>query len=220
MEEQGGEDGGDDWVTIPDDGYRPAPEDPDGERAREAETLDPTLSLEEKERRRMWLAVPASVRVALRQLHVDFHHPTNATLTRILRRRGAKPEVMRAVGLLRCDACSDSIRRRAPRPARLPGKYQFNYAVQLGTFHAHDAAGTPFFFLNVICEGTSFQVVSCLGPARGIPTSAACARAFTSTWTSWAGYPQKVTVDLGKEWMKEFGKNLQLRGVQIDLAPL
>ena len=39
-------------------------------------------------------------------------------------------------------------------------------------------------------------------------------------WTPWAGYPERVTVDLGKEWMKEFSSNLTTHGVQLDLAPL
>ncbi|CAK0887813.1 unnamed protein product [Prorocentrum cordatum] len=103
-----------------------------------------------------------------------------------------------------------------PFPAE-DGQYVFNYAIQLGTFHAYDAAGNPYFFMNCICEGTN---VYCMGPARGSPTARATTKAFTTSWTPWAGYPEKLTVDLGKEWMKDFASNAKAHGVQVDLAPL
>ncbi|CAK0810251.1 unnamed protein product, partial [Prorocentrum cordatum] len=145
---------------------------------------------------------------------------SNVTLTRLLRRRGVKPEVLKYVEFFSCDACGDAVRRRAPRPSRLPGQYVFNYTIQLDTFHAYDAAGTPYFFMNCICEGTNFQVVNCMGPARGSPTARATSKAFTTSWTPWAGYPEKLMVDLGKEWMKDFASNAKAHGVQVDLAPL
>ncbi|CAK0870870.1 unnamed protein product [Prorocentrum cordatum] len=46
------------------------------------------------------------------------------------------------------------------------------------------------------------------------------AEALTTSWTPWAGYPEKLTVDLGKEWMKDFASNAKAHGVQVDLAPL
>ena len=59
-----------------------------------------------------------------------------------------------------------------------------------------------------------------MGPARGSPTSRTTIRSFLLCWTSLAGYPEKVTVDLGKEWMREFSDNLKMHSVLIDLAPL
>ena len=113
-----------------------------------------------------------------------------------------------------CDACGDSVQSRAPRPGCLPGRYVFNYAIKLDTFHAYDVTKQPaFFFLNIICEGTSFQVVVPMGPARGSPAT----RPFLLCWTSWADNPERVTVDLGKEWMREFSDNLKMQSVQIDL---
>ena len=55
-----------------------------------------------------------------------------------------------------------------------------------------------------------------MGPARGSPTT----RTFLLYWTSWADNPERVTVDLGKEWMREFSNNLKMQSVQIDLNPL
>ena len=117
-----------------------------------------------------------------------------------MRRRGAKKEVLQAIEFFSSDACGDSVRRRAPRPASLPGRYVFNYAIQLDTFHAFDVTGQPVLSLNIISEGTSFQVVVPMGPSRGSLTSRMTTRTFLFCWTSWAGYPEKVTVDLGKVW--------------------
>ena len=57
---------------------------------------------------------------------------------------------------------------------RLPGKYEFNNHLQVDVFYARDAAGTQFNFLNIICDATGFQVVSCLGQSQGPPASRRC----------------------------------------------
>ncbi|CAK8990843.1 unnamed protein product [Durusdinium trenchii] len=54
-------------------------------RALQAAELDPILNITEGDRRRRWLTISLEIRKILRDLHVQFGHPTNSTLQRILR---------------------------------------------------------------------------------------------------------------------------------------
>ena len=116
----------------PDDPLSPQPQpslssvpplDSHGFRAAQAEELDPVLSMNEGERRHLWLQVDADLRKLLRDLHVQFGHPTTTTLQRILRRQGAKAEVIKAASLMSCDARGDTMRQKRPRPVKLPPRY-------------------------------------------------------------------------------------------------
>eukprot|EP00434_Breviolum_minutum_P038574 symbB.v1.2.034224.t1/scaffold4384.1/size41667/2 len=196
------------------------PEDDQGFRAQQASSLEPVLNENEGERRYHWLQVDPDLRKLIRDLHVNFGHCTNVTLQRILRRQGAKIEAIKAAGLLACDACGDSIRRRRPRPVKLPPRYQFNYHLMLDTFYARDGRGLQFAFLNILCEATSFQVVSCLGELTGPPSSQVVLRHFLTSWSSWAGLPYSIEVDRGKEFMARFADYLKNFNVEQEVMPL
>ena len=176
--------------------------------------LGPTLSISEQDRRRKWLELSADIRKCLRDLHVQFRHPTNTTLQRILRRQGARPEAIRGVDFLACDACGESHRRRRPKPVRLPGKYEFNAHIQVNVFYCKDVRAQLFSFLNVICEATGFQVVSCMGLSQGPPAARVVLRHFLTSWSSWAGLPGSLQVDRGKEFMAHFADYLKSFGVE------
>ena len=197
-----------------------APDDDASIRAIQAANLDPVLNQTEQDRRRGWLSVDPDLRKTLRDLHVNFGHPTNVTLQRILRRQRARSDVIKAVDFLACDACGESIRRRRPKPVRLPGKYEFNNHLQIDVFYARDAAAAQFSFLNIICDATGFQVVSCLGQAQGPPASQAVLRHFLTAWSSWAGLPHSIQVDRGKEFLAYFSDYLKEFGVEQEIMPL
>ena len=196
------------------------PDDDQGYQAQKTSSLEPILNENEGERRYLWLQVDADLRKLVRDLHVNFGHCTNVTLQRILRRQGAKIEAIKAAGLLSCDACGDSIRRRRPRPVKLPPRYQFNYHLMMDTFYARDGRGLQFAFLNIICEATSFQVVSCLGELSGPPSSQVVLRHFLTSWSSWAGLPNSIQVDRGKEFMARFADYLKNFNVEQEVMPL
>ncbi len=139
---------------------------------------------------------------------------------RLLHRRGAMPKVISAVEYLSCDACGDCIRTQHPRPAKLPGAYVFNYWLDIDTFHAYDCEGSPYFFLSIVCNGTHFHFVACMGPARGAPASNVRLQHFTQPGSSWAGLPTSISVDRGKEWMGEFEATLKEFEVNIKNVPL
>ena len=80
--------------------------------------------------------------------------------------------------------------------------------------------GESFSFLNIVDDATGFQVVSCLGTIQGPPASRAILRHFTTVWTSWAGFPSSIQVDLGKEFLADFSNHLKEFGVKIENTPL
>ena len=59
-----------------------------------------------------------------------------------------------------------------------------------------------------------------MGAARGVPSPSLCLTTFCQSWTSWAGWPQIVMVDRGKEWMAEFADRLTEFGVEVQSIPL
>ena len=196
------------------------PFDDSSERAAQVSKFDPVLNNNERDRRRQWLEVPADVRKILRDLHVQFGHPTNTTMMRILRRLHARPDVIRAAQFLGCDSCGDSINRRRPKPTKLPSKYVFNHHLQLDTFYAKDVRNVLYSFLNILDEATGFQVVTALGQATGPPATRVVLQHFLASWSSWAGLPQSIQVDMGKEYMAAFATYMKQWGVEQEVMPL
>ena len=119
-----------------------------------------------------------------------------------------------------CHTCGESIRRRRPKPVKLPGSYTFNNHLSLDVFCCRDAANTQFSFLNIIDEGTGFQVVTCLGESRGPPASKAVLRHILTSWSSWAGLPRSIQVDRGREFLAQFADYLKQFGVEQEAMPL
>ena len=212
--------GGELQDSVPDEDEQSAHRDDQDYRASKAYDLEPVLNKGEGQRRHEWLQIDPEIRKIVRDLHVQFGHPTSVTLQRILRRQNAKLEAIKAAGLLACDACGESIRRRRPRPVRLPNKYEFNRHVLIDTMYAKDVRGTTMAFLNLIDDATGFQVVACLGELGGPPASRAVLRHFTSSWSSWAGLPHSLQVDRGKEYMAIFADYLKQFGVEQEVMPL
>ena len=196
------------------------PDDDSSFRAQQAAALDPILNQTEADRRHQWLQVDPEIRKLLRTLHVNFGHPTSTTMQRILRRQGAKPEVVRAAGLMVCDACGESIRQKRPKPVRMPSAYVFNQHILADTFYAKNSQGKSLAFLNILCDATGFQVVSCLGELTGTPSSGIVLRHFLTSWSSWAGLPHSLQVDRGKEYMAQFSDYLKQYGVEQQVIPL
>ena len=94
-------------------------------------------------------------------------------------------------GPLACtyDACGESIRRRRPKPVRLPSKCIFKNRLLMDVFYCENVTGLCFSFLNTIDDATDFQVVSCLDSFRGHrnPTLwASTSWLDDASWSSWA----------------------------------
>ena len=71
----------------------------------------------------------------------------------------------------------------------------FNFEVGVDVLDLHDCEGTPYLFLNIVCQGTDFQMVIYLKKGHGTPGSRLCAEMFMAHWVAWAGWPTEVKVD-------------------------
>ena len=96
----------------------------------------------EQNRRREWIKIPKAKRLAIRRLHNQMGHCSNGALQRMLRASMAKPEVLRAAGFFRCQACLERKPDDEPPPVR-PTKeiVRFNEELSADVFEIHDAAG-------------------------------------------------------------------------------
>ena len=68
-------------------------------------------------------------------------------------------------------------------------------------------------FLNIVDQGTNFQVVVHLLQGTGVPSSKVCADAFMLHWVSWAGWPKEVVVDRGLHNRGRFARMLGAHGI-------
>ena len=195
------------------------PSDPELQRLQASAGLNPKISSEERQRRKLWSEVPADIRRELRRMRVNLGHISSVGLLRRLRRANARPEVIAAVNFMPCDACGDAIRQLHPRPTRLPGKFVFNYLVWIDVLTTYDCVGNSYHFTNILCEGTGFGVIYCIQDALGIPASKIVLFYLTLLWTSWAGWPHVIRVDRGKEFISEFADACCQHAVELDGIP-
>ena len=78
-----------------------------------------------------------------------------------------------------------------------PKPYVFNHEVGVDVLDLHDADGDSHLFLNIVGQGTNFQIVWYLCPGAGVPSSRLCLQAFMQAWVSWAGWPTSIVTDKG-----------------------
>ena len=91
--------------------------------------------------------------------------------------------------------------------------YVFNHSVGIDVFDLHDHEGKCWLFLNIVCLGTDFQIVTFLGEGPGNPSSKTCSDAFMQSWVSWAGWPKHVRVDRGLHNRGHFARMLGAHGL-------
>ena len=70
--------------------------------------------------------------------------------------------------------------------------YEFNYLVEMDVLEEYTANGTRVSFLNMVCDGTGYQVVAPVRYGGGNPTGKDIFEVFMSRWTSWAGMPYTI----------------------------
>lgn len=196
------------------------------EAVAEAETdmLDdiplPSLPEEEQNRRLVWSKLPLKARAAIRRLHKQFGHCPKNVLIQILKASRAPKEYLDAVASFRCESCEVNKPEPQTHKTSVPRPYVFNDCIGLDVFEIYDSVGTRYSALNMICQGTTFQLVYILKSGGGQPSSRACLDAMLNTWIIWAGYPKEVVVDRGLHNRGTFSRHLAAHGVTIKQAGL
>ena len=178
----------------------------------------PSVPGPEAGRREEWKRVPDDLKKEPVRLHTNLGHPSQAGLLRLLRRAGARPDVLKAASLVRCDVCGSVARAKHPRPARIHDVYDFNGRVLLDTLCIKDANGLTHSMLNIVCDGTTYQVVWPLLQSTGVPPAELVRKTFCTVWSSWAGFPQQVFVDRGKEFLEYVCEWLRGHGVEVSTS--
>ena len=138
-------------------------------------------------------------------------------MRRILKIAKAPWEYVEAVDLMKCETC-DLTEPQTPanKSAMPPCEYVFNHTTGVDVLYLHDAEGNEFMFLNIVCMGTSFQIVAYLRQGGGSPSSRECLNAFQTAWQSWATWPAFLVSDLGLHNRGIFARTLSMNGTMHD----
>ena len=145
----------------------------------------------EDARERQWQALPRELKLAIKRVHVNLGHAATPAMLRALRIARASDVAIKACRLFRCPDCPRLKEPRIPRPSKLPIADVFNVLIGVDVFEEKDAQGQSWTFLNVLDQGTLYQVVSVLADTFANLTGAVVLEALTTSWFSWAGYPER-----------------------------
>ena len=116
-------------------------------------------------------------------------HKPPKVLKAILRASNAPKDYIDARDKLRCDACEVTADAKQTSKSSGPKPYVFNHEVGIDVLELHDYQGQCHMLLNIVDQGTNFQIVWYLRPGYGQPSSSECLKAFQQAWTNWAGWP-------------------------------
>ena len=156
----------------------------------------------------------------MKRVHVNLGHPDQAALLRALRISRASEAAIKACRLFRCPDCPRLHQRpQQPRPSKLPISSDFNVQIGLDVLYVKDSGGSTWSWLNILCQGTTFQVCALLGEVHMNPTSSHVLEIFTSHWLTWAGYPEHgVLTDRAKYVLADFAEDMAAHGCHFEAA--
>ena len=193
---------------------------PLGEVHDDAEAQEDSRAREKEQlREQRWQSLPRELKLAIKRVHVNLGHAPVPQMLKALRVSRASEVAIRACRLFRCPDCPRVQLPKKPRPSKLPLSEEFNSHVGLDVLQMKDADGHTWSWLNILCQGTTFQICVLLEDTSFNPTSEAVIKAFEVGWASWAGYPQYgVFTDRAKYFISEFANAMDAEGCQFDCA--
>ena len=173
-----------------------------GENAEQEQELLDSLTLDgfpakEDERRKAWMSLPRATRAAIRRLHIMIGHKPKAVLVQIMKGARVSREIIDAVKFFKCDHCAEVSNASSVARVKAPSLYSFNHELIIDIFYNHDMEGTLYGWLSIVCNGTTFHIVTLVQIGKGQPTSIKCSEKFQSCWTHWAGFPKYLVADRG-----------------------
>ena len=173
----------------------------------------------EKEREQKWQSLPRELKLAIRRVHVNLGHAPIPQMLRALRVSRASEVAIRACRLFRCVECPRVQAPKQPRPSKLPLTEEFNVQLGVDVLECKDANGQSWSWLNILCQGTTFQICVLLTETSRNPTSEAVLEAFDLGWTSWASFPERgVFSDRAKPFLAQFSEALAAEGCYFEAA--
>ena len=173
----------------------------------------------EEGRQRKWAALPRELKLAIKRVHENLGHASQAAMLRALRIAKASETAVKACRLFRCPACPRLLEPKHPRPSKLPFVNEFNVMVGIDVLTEKDSAGQAWSWLNIFCQGTCFQVCRLLETTHSNPTGAVVLEALNDAWLVWAGYPEYgLITDRGKYFLAEVAEELAGHGCHVEPA--
>ena len=186
---------------------------------RAIENEDERWQRAEEERERKWQALPRELKLAVKRVHTNLGHASTAAMLRAMRISRASESALRAVRLFRCGAdCPRMQNPREPRPSKLPMTDEFNVQIGVDVMQERDSVGQTWTWLNILCQGTQFQVCILLD-CHGNPTGRQVVEAFNQGWTSWAAFPERgLITDRAKPFLASLAAELSDHGCIFETA--
>ena len=161
----------------------------------------------ERDRERQWQALPRELKLAIKRIHCNLGHARLPDMLRALRVSRASEVAIKACRLFRCKECPRLLEPKIPRPSKLPIVDEFGVMVGMDVFEEKDSNGENWSWLNIVDQGTGFQVC-CLLQSK-MPTSQEILEAFETSWANWAGMPEYgVIVDRAKNFLGRLSTHL------------
>ena len=192
-------------------GFRPPPRPTNMACVSQTPKRDDTTGREEEHIKRQ-----------LYKLHAATGHGSTKHLVSALKRRGAKPEVIRMAEQFRCSICEERQKLQPRHVASLeplPPKFHTVSADVGHWFHA--GKGEHVQFMCVIDEGSRFRVAKILSRGKKQqPTGAACVQYLDEGWSQIFGQPRTLRLDpAGNFRSKAVELHCERNGVFLDLVP-
>ena len=139
-------------------------------------------------------------------------------MLRALRVSRASEVALKACRLFRCKECPRLLEPKHPRPSRLPQVGEFNVVVGLDVLSEKDSNVDEWTWLNVVDEGTGFQVCCLL--FRGRSRTPTAQRSFVlsrSDGVDGPGMPEKgLIVDRAKYFLASLAQRMTEEGCHVD----
>ena len=173
----------------------------------------------EEARQRKWAALPRELKLAIKRVHENLGHASQAAMLRALRIAKASETAVKACRLFRCAECPRLLEPKHPRPSKLPFVNEFNVVIGIDVLTEKDSAGQAWSWLNIFCQGTCFQVCRLLETTHSNPTGAVVLEALNDAWLVWAGYPEYgLITDRGKYFLAEVAEEMAGHGCHVEPA--
>ena len=147
-------------------------------------------------------------------------HKPKEVMIQVLRGAGASDELINAAKVFKCETCRVSDESIRTHPVNAPPPYEFNHTVSVDVFETSDSVGEKYSWLNMVDNGTCYQVVALVRVGGGQPSSAKCHQRFMKYWASPFGWPKVITHDRGLHNRGAFAYGLAAHGVLIRQAGL
>ena len=150
---------------------------------------------------------------AVDRLHRNLGHPSGRDLARALAISRAPPHLIKfAKKDYKCASCEAHQEPKWNRPTTLPRSYAPNVVVGIDLMQIPNHDGSQaLWMLNMVCMGTSFQLVERVRSKEPKEVWAAFAR----SWGRLLGWPSVLWLDQGTEFLSEFRENASQLGMSI-----